>query len=48
MTVVRRVALLATFAVLAAVPATALGHGRWSPAAHHSLRQPVTDQDFYL
>jgi glycosidase len=47
----RRVLLLAAFAILALTPASALGHGRSShpdPAAHHSLRQPVTDQNFYF
>src|SRR5881397_1050208 len=69
MSFVRRIALLLTFAILAVVSTTALGHGAslWSgsaqglnpavhdrasshvdPAAHHSLREPVTDQTFYF
>jgi glycosidase len=37
-----------TVAILAAAPSSALGHGSADPAAHHSLRQPVTDQNFYF
>jgi alpha-amylase len=69
MSVVRRLAVLLTFATLAIGPTAALGqgasplsgHGRvltparhdrgrsgFDPAAHHSLRQPVTDQNFYF
>ena len=69
MSVVRRVAVLLTFAILAVGPTAALGRGAspWSgqsagrnpaghdrgrsnvdPAAHHSLREPVTDQSFYF
>jgi alpha-amylase len=69
MTVVRRVAVLLTFAILAVGPTSALGQGaspssdagpgrnaaghdraraNTDPAAHHSLRQPVTDQNFYF
>jgi alpha-amylase len=69
MTVVRRVAVLLTFAILAAGPTSSLGQGasplsdagpgrnaaghdraraNTDPAAHHSLRQPVTDQNFYF
>jgi len=47
----RRILLLAAFAILALTPPSALGHGRSShpdPAARHSLRQPVTDQNFYF
>ena len=51
MSVIHRVAVLAALAFLAVVPAAALAaprHGRVDDAAHHSLRQPVTDQDFYF
>jgi glycosidase len=59
MSSVRRISLVAAFAVLAAaltaalVPgASAHGHHRGNPhrdpTAHHSLRQPVTDQNFYF
>jgi alpha-amylase len=53
MNAARRAVLLVAFASLAVVPATALGHGgtprsHSDPAAHHSLRQPVTDQNFYF
>jgi alpha-amylase len=59
MSSVRRISLVTAFAVLAAaltaalVPgASAHGHHRGTPhrdpAAHHGLRQPVTDQNFYF
>ena len=59
MSSVRRISLVTAFAVLAAaltvalVPgASAHGHRRGNPhrdpAAHHSLRRPVTDQNFYF
>jgi alpha-amylase len=50
MSSVRGVLLVAAFAMLALTPASALGHGKShvDPAAHHSLRQPVTDQNFYF
>src|SRR5690242_5035858 len=50
MSVIRRVVLSAVFLVLASTPVAALarGHGRAEPAAHHSLRQAVTDQNFYF
>jgi alpha-amylase len=60
MSSVRRIALLAAFAILAVGPTAALGQGasprsahdrgrsHADPAAHHSLRQPVTDQNFYF
>src|SRR5918912_1650720 len=52
MTAVRRFVLLAAVVVLAGVPTNALGHGSSrsaaDPAAHHSLREPLTDQNFYF
>jgi alpha-amylase len=48
MTAVRRVVLLAAIVVLAGAPTNALGRGGADPAAHHSLREPVTDQNFYF
>jgi alpha-amylase len=52
MNAARRAALLVAFAILIVGPATASAHdhGRShvDPAAHHSLRQPVTDQNFYF
>ena len=52
MSAVRRIALLVTVAILAASPTNALGRGgspsAVDPAAHHSLREPVTDQNFYF
>ena len=48
MTAARRVVLLAAIVVLAGVPTNALGRGGADPAAHHSLREPVTDQNFYF
>ena len=50
MSSVRRVLLVAAFAILALAPPSALGQGKShvAPAAHHSLRQPVTDQNFYF
>src|SRR5918912_522770 len=52
MTAVRRFVLLAAVVVLAGAPTNALGRGASpsaaDPAAHHSLRQPVTDQNFYF
>jgi glycosidase len=52
MTAVRRVVLLAAVVVLAGAPTNALGRGASpsavDPAAHHSLREPVTDQNFYF
>src|ERR671926_497742 len=52
MTAVRRFVLLAAVVVLAGVPTNALGRGASpsavDPAAHHSLREPVTDQNFYF
>jgi alpha-amylase len=47
MSLVRRIALLVTFAFLAAGSTTALG-SRADPAAHDSLREPLTDQIFYF
>src|SRR3954447_18013627 len=47
----RRVLLAATLVALALAPATAAAHKRSndrSPSAHHSLRAPVTDQNFYF
>jgi alpha-amylase len=47
----RRVLLAATLVALALAPATAAAHKRGndrSPSAHHSLRQAVTDQNFYF
>jgi glycosidase len=47
MVVLRRVVL--ALLVLALAPTAALARGHESePAAHHSLRQPVTDQNFYF
>ena len=46
MSVVRRAALGAVLCLLALAPAAALAHG--GAAAHHSLRAPVTDQNFYF
>ena len=46
MTVVRRSALALAVLVAALTPAAALAHGHG--AAHHSLRAPVTDQNFYF
>src|SRR4051812_39387662 len=47
MVVLRRVVL--ALVVLALAPAGALARGHSSsPDAHHSLRQPVTDQNFYF
>src|SRR6476646_10623294 len=47
MVVLRRVVL--ALLLLALAPATALARGHESePAAHHSLRQSVTDQNFYF
>jgi alpha-amylase len=49
MSVVRRVVLLVLFAMLVVGPASALGRvADRDPAAHHSLRQAVTDQNFYF
>ncbi|HSD80593.1 MAG TPA: alpha-amylase family glycosyl hydrolase, partial [Solirubrobacteraceae bacterium] len=55
MSVLRRVALAAALASFAVVPAAAPAHGprhgsrgHADPAAHHSLRAPVTDQNFYF
>jgi alpha-amylase len=50
MTIARRAALCALLLTLAIAPVAALGHGRphHDSAAHHSLRQAVTDQDFYF
>ncbi len=56
MSVARRAVLSAILIVLAIAPVAALAHGRHhhhhhghaAPAAHHSLRQAVTDQDFYF
>ena len=55
MSLVRRAVLCAALLVLAIAPVAALahgrhhhGHGHGDPAAHHSLRQAVTDQDFYF
>lgn len=59
MSSVRRTFLVTAFAVLVAALAAALvpgasahghdrGHPQRDPAAHHSLRQPVTDQNFYF
>src|ERR687883_33675 len=52
MTAVRRFVLLAAVVVLAGAPTNALGRGASpssvDPAAHHSLREPVTDQNFYF
>ena len=59
MSVAYRAALSAVLLVLATAPVAALGHGpshhghghgspRSDRAAHHSLRAPVTDQDFYF
>jgi hypothetical protein len=44
MTLVRRIALLVTVAILGG--GSAAGHAASGPAAHHSLREPVTDQSF--
>src|SRR5215216_1359447 len=48
----RRAVLLVAFAILVVGPASASAHGHGGshadPAAHHSLRQPVTDQNFYF
>ena len=46
MSVVRRAALGAVLCLLALTPAAALAHG--DSGAHHSLRAPVTDQNFYF
>src|ERR1044072_7265810 len=50
MTIVRRAALCALLLTAVIAPVAALGHGRphHGPAAHHSLRQAVTDQNFYF
>jgi len=54
MSVRRRAVSIAALAVLMLAPATALagghGHGKGhsDPSAHRSLRQPVTDQNFYF
>jgi glycosidase len=52
MTAVGRFVLLAAVVVLAGAPTNALGRGASpsaaDPAAHHSLREPVTDQNFYF
>ena len=45
MTAVRRVVLLAAVVVLAGAGAA---RSAVDPAAHHSLREPVTDQNFYF
>ena len=45
MSVARRAALGAVLCLLVLAPA-ALAHGR--SAAHHSLRAPVTDENFYF
>ena len=45
MSVARRVVLSAVLSVLAIAPATAVAHDH---AARHSLRAPVTDQNFYF
>jgi alpha-amylase len=47
MLVLRRVVLALLLLALAPAGALARGHSS-SPAAHHSLRQPVTDQNFYF
>jgi glycosidase len=46
MSVSSRVALVVALVVTAVVPSTALAQR--GPDAHHSLRQPVTDQNFYF
>jgi glycosidase len=46
MTAVCRVVLLAAIAVLVGAPTA--GRAASDPAAHHSLREPVTDQNFYF
>ena len=49
MTVVRRIALLITVAILVGGAASAPGHGASTdPAAHHSLREPLTDRDIVV
>src|SRR5256714_8922826 len=45
MTAVRRVVLLGAFVVLAGA---GVARSAVDPAAHHSLREPVTDQSFYF
>ena len=50
MTIARRAALCALLLTVVIAPVAALGHGRshHDPAGHHSLRQAVTDQNFYF
>jgi alpha-amylase len=50
MSVRRRAVSILALAVLMLMPASALagGHGHGDDAAHRSLRQPVTDQNFYF
>jgi hypothetical protein len=52
MNAARRAVLLVAFVIAVVGPATASAHNHdgshADPAAHHSLRQPVTDQNFYF
>ena len=48
MSVVNRVALAAALVIVAVFPATALAERPLDRAGHHSLRAPVTDQNFYF
>ena len=52
MNAARRAVLLAAFLIVVVGPATASAHdhdgSHADPAAHHSFRQPVTDQNFYF
>ena len=52
MNAARRAVLLVAFVIVVVGPATASAHAHdgshADPAAHHSLRQPVTDQNFYF
>ena len=52
MNAARRAVLLVAFVIAVVGPATASAHdhdgSHADPAAHHSLRQPVTDQNFYF
>jgi hypothetical protein len=52
MNAARRAVLLVAFVIVVVGPATASAHAHGGshadPAAHHSLRQPVTDQNFYF
>ena len=54
MRVRRRATFILALALFALAPATALaggkghGHGQGDPSAHRSLRQAVTDQNFYF